>query len=140
MADIDTPPSDPRSSEPESMNSGSVVDRSYDQAKEIAEFVSGGFGLFGGIVFAIVFTPLVLLGMVLRRVLPLVGVFAIGVGILILGGVWFVPELFMDTINHSAKVATAGNVVLVFIGGGIGMVVLGGLIDELLERYFPEKE
>lgn len=140
MADIDTPPSDSRSSEPESVNPSSVMDRSYHQAKEIADFASSGFGLFGGIVFAIVFTPLVLLGMLLRRVLPLLGVLAIGAGILVLGGVWLVPELFMDSVTHSAKVATAGNVVLVFIGGGIGMVILGGVIDELLERYFPEKE
>lgn len=140
MADIETQSAETSTTETDSTQDKPISDRALEQSEQIKDVIGFGIGIIQGILFIVFLTPVVLLSMLLRRVLPPLGLIALVLGALFITGLWVVPGQLMDPVTHSEQVSATGNALLTFGGGGIAMIIVGGLLDDFIERYFSQKD
>lgn len=125
---------EPPSTDERAEDTQPLADRAFEHGKHVYE---GAVTVIVSVVLVaclVIALPLALIGMVLRRLLPIVGLLALISGVVVLGGIWAVPEQILDPVTQRRQIAATGRAIVMFFGTGIGAILVGAAIDEAFER------
>lgn len=134
MADIGDQSGGSSSADDRADETQPLVERAVKQAGHMySGVVTIIMGVFA-IVLLVVSFPLIIVGLILQKLLPIVGFVAILFGIIGLGLIWIVPGQVIDPVTHSSQLRATGRVILWYFVGGFGAFYLAGFIDRVFER------